>query len=464
MIISFDDLRKLKNTDIFNMEKITTDKFSGVSIDSRKSRPDDLFIAIEGNNFDGHNYVKDIFNKGLKAAIVNKDWYYSFRNKSFLKDKAVIAVKDTVTAMGDLANIYRRKFLIPFIAVAGSNGKTTTKDFIADVLSHKYKVLKSEKSFNNQIGVPLTLFRLNKHHDICVLELGTNHFGEIADLCKIAEPQFGLITNIGKEHLQFFKNVHGVFKAENELTEYLRKCYGLLFLNNDDINLTSKLNRISLNIFSYGRKNSDVNGKIIRYENYYPVTQIQYEDLSLNVRLNIIGSQGFNSALSASAVGFYFRIPKVNILNSLRHFSIKTHSRFELIGAGNYYIIDDTYNSNPDSVKEALINVKKFKIKGEKHLVLADMNELGNASSREHFNIGKLIGEYGFENLYTYGEKAYEVFRGAKRVKNNFYFDNKKTLIDFLKLRIKRNDLVLIKGSRNMKMEEVVKLLKRFNT
>src|SRR4030095_2266997 len=236
MNLGLRDLRKLKRAGILNDGEIEKLKCSSVSIDSRNCRLKDLFFAVKGERFDGHNFVKNVLSNGNPAAVVSKEWYKKLNNseKRSFKNKCLILFDDTIRSLGELANIYRKKFVLPVIGCAGSNGKTSTKDFIANILSKKYNVLKTEGNQNNAIGVPLTLFRLNPKHEIAVIELGTNHFGEIKYLCKIARPQFGIITNIGKEHLEFLKNIKGVSKAEGELADYLKGLKGTYFLNLDD--------------------------------------------------------------------------------------------------------------------------------------------------------------------------------------------------------------------------------------
>lgn len=458
------DLLSLKNIKITNADFADKLKFTGVSIDSRKCGKNDLFFAIKGERFDGHDYVFDVLNNGTKCAVVSKKWYSSLnseKRRSF-KNKCLIQVNDTVLALGELANIYRRKFLIPIIAVAGSNGKTSTKDFIAHVLSKKYNVLKTEGNLNNNIGVPLTIFRLNEKHQFAVIELGTNHRGEIETLCRIAKPQFGVITNIGKEHLEFLRNLNGVAKAEGELAEYLKQTYGTFFLNQDDKYIKKMADESRMNVFTYGTKGrTDVNGKVKKFNGFYPEIEIKYHKKIINTKLNTIGYQSFSSALCAAAIGFYFKVPVQDIKKAVSQYRIESSKRNQLKNLNGVWIIDDTYNSNPDSVKSALENLKAYKVKGEKYIVLGDMLELGKSSGKEHREIGKLVKKMGFKNLYTYGEDSYQTFLGAKGIKNNYHFPDKETLGELLTIILRRGDVVLVKGSRSMKMENIIEQLSR---
>ena len=461
MKIGIEDLKKLSKSRTYG-KKSSGIVFNGVSIDSRKCKNTDLFFAIKGQKHDGHDFVKAVLKKGTKGAVVNRRWFgkLSAKEGKFFNKYLLIAVPDTVKSLGELSSIHRNKFLVPVIAVGGSNGKTTAKEFIAHVLSKKFNVLKTEANYNNEFGVPLTLFRLNRKHEICVIEVGANHFGEIAYLCGIVRPQFGLITNIGREHLEFFKNLKGVAKAECEMLDYLFMNYGAFFLNRDDKYLIEKAKKLGIKHYSFGKSgNVDVKGKIMKFDGFNPDIEIKYGRDKLTCKLKSIGSQSFEAALCGSAVGFYFGVRPVQIKKALGEVELNKNKRNNLKYKNGVWIIDDTYNSNPDSLKMALENVKRFKVKGKKHLVLSDMLELGKSSSKEHMESGRLIKKLGFKNLYAYGEEAYNIFKGAKGVKNNYFFSDKNTLIEFLKLNIKKEDLILIKGSRSMKMEEVTEAI-----
>lgn len=458
MAFTFGDLKKIKGAKILN-ERLTSESFRNAVIDSRICKKGDLFFAVKGERFDGHDFVKQVFKKGAKCAVVNKGWYKSLNEnrKRSLNKYSLVLVSDTLKALGLLANVHRRKFLIPVIAVSGSNGKTSAKDYIAHVLSQKYCVLKTEGNYNNAYGVPLTLFRLKKEHEIAVVEIGTNHFGEVKYLCGIAEPQIGLITNIGKEHLEFLFDINGAAKAECELLDYLKENFGMFFLNSDDKYLNRIIRKHKINTFSYGiQGRTDVKGKLLKFDGFNPVIEIKHGRKKIKAKLKEIGTQSFNSALSAAAVGFFFGVHAGLIKKAIAEYKIESGKRNQLKKVNGVWIIDDSYNSNPDSVKAALENMKAYKIKGEKYLVLGDMLELGSSSSSEHEGVGKLVRKMKFENLYTLGNESFRTFLRAKGIKNNFHFDDKHVLADFLKINMKKGDLILIKGSRSMKMEEVI--------
>jgi UDP-N-acetylmuramoyl-tripeptide--D-alanyl-D-alanine ligase len=462
MSLNLDDLAKLSRCRIVKSDQIGPRKYKRVSTDTRTCRKGDLFFAIKGKNFDAHDFLQTAAGKSVGAIVAHKKWYSSLSNneKKIYCKTTLVLVNDTVKSLGELARNYRRRFIIPFIALGGSNGKTTVKDFTAYVLSKKYKVLKTEKNYNNAIGVPLTLLNLDKTYEIGVIEVGANHFGEIEYLCGIVEPQFGLITNIGKEHLEFFGNIRGAARAEFELVNYLEENYGSFFLNIDDNYIVKRIKRAGLKTFSFGKTGApDVKGRIVRFDGFYPIVEMVRRGLngrkSVKTKLNAIGRQSFEAALCAAAVGFYFEVSPDKIKEALLGFSVTKNRRNEVKNKEGIFMIDDTYNSNPSSVIMALENLKIYQVKGNKHIVLADMLELGKSAQREHEEIGKVVTNMKFENLYTYGKLSYNTFKAARELKNNFYFADKETLIEFLKLKLKKNDLVLIKGSRSMKMEDV---------
>lgn len=459
MKIEFSDITKL-NGRIVNKSAIEKKIFTGVSIDSRTCKKGEIFFAIKGDKFNGHDFIDTALKKKAGLIVVEKKWY-SINKKKYKNGKnPFVIVNDTTEALGELAGIYRDKFVIPVIAVAGSNGKTTVKDLTAYVLSKKYKVLKTEGNLNNAIGVPLTLFRLNNEHEFAVIETGTNHFGEIAQLCNIIKPQFGVITNIGREHLEFLKSVGGAAKAEFELADYLKRNYGIFFMNNDDKQIEKRIDRKKIKTFRFGQSSgNDVKGKFLKFKGFSPKIRILYDGKKIDALLKITGLQSFYAALCSSAIGLYFDVNMNDIKNSLEDFKLNGTKRNEMVLKNGLIIIDDTYNSNPDSVKMALENLKHYRVKGNKHIVLGDMLELGKSGKKEHANIGKLVDKMGFKNLYTYGQESYNTFKKARGVQSNFYFDDKLTLIEFLKLNLRKGDMVLVKGSRSMKMEEIVQSL-----
>ncbi|MBS1495010.1 MAG: UDP-N-acetylmuramoyl-tripeptide--D-alanyl-D-alanine ligase [Bacteroidetes bacterium] len=459
-MIRAEDFFKIETEAFYNIEKVAKYNFESAEIDSRRIKENQIFFAIKGENTDGHKYLKDVFKKGVKLAVVEKKWF--LKNKKDFVNSSFIVVADTILSLGAFAQKHREKFGIPVLCIGGSNGKTTTKDLVASVLSQKYNVLKTEGNFNNHIGLPLTLLRLNDKHNFAVLEVGCNHFGEIKYLCEIAKPQYGMITNIGREHLEFFKTTKGVAKAEFELYDYLKKNNAVCFCNVDDDFINKYSDKLKKeNKFTYSNKKSaDVKGKFVKFnKDFEPELNITYKKSSFNVTVATFGKHSVVNGLAAASAGLYFDVSPMKIRKSLKEFKPTSSKRMEVIIKNGLTIINDAYNSNPDSVKMGLETINEFKTKGNKYAVLSDMLELGKASKNEHSYIGSLAVKLKLENLFTTGPESLNTYKSAKGVKNNLYFEKKTDLISHLKNNIKKNDVIYVKGSRGMKMEEVVENL-----
>ena len=457
-MLNTDDLLKIEHTGQYNFDKLKKRRFRGVSIDSRKINKDEIFFAIAGEVTDGHKYIDEVFRKKVQIAVVNDGWFKKHKNK--YKNKIFLTVKDTTMALGSFAKIHKSNFNIPVLCIGGSNGKTTTKDLTAAVLSQKYKVLKTEGNFNNHIGLPLTLLRLNAGHNFCVLEVGCNHYGEVKYLCSLAEPGYGMITNIGKEHLEFFRDLKGVAKAEFELFDYLKEKEGIIFINHDDRFIKNYSKGIKHEKkFSYSYMyNTDVKGRSKGFnKNYEPEIEVSCGEKKFKTHISTFGKHSVYNGLAAAAAGLYFKVSMRGIKKALQNFTPSSSKRMEILKVKGMTIINDTYNSNPESVKMGIDTMMEFRTKGRKYAVLSDMLELGKASRKEHSDIGKYAEVSGLENLYTFGKESYYTFYNAKKVKNNFYFENKEDMTEMLRKNLKKDDIIYVKGSRGMKMEEVVK-------
>jgi UDP-N-acetylmuramoyl-tripeptide--D-alanyl-D-alanine ligase len=438
-----------------NLDKISKKKITGVSTDSRKIKKGEIFFAIKGEKFDGHDFVSSAFRKGAAASVVNLDWFE--RNKDKFKGKILIAVENTLKALGKLANVYRKDFDIPIIAIAGSNGKTTTKEMIACVLGQKYKVLKSEGNLNNQIGVPLTLFKLRKIHQVGVIEFGTNHFGEVRYLCEIAEPNYGLITNIGREHIEFFKDIEGVAKEEGSLFDYLFEKGGFVFVNLDD-EYVRKMSERFRNKMTFGfSKDADVKAQIIDVDDLARFKfKVKFNGKEQVLKLKIPGEHLVINAVSAFAVGLKFGISPSSIKKALGQYE-PFSKRMEIIKIKGITLINDTYNANPDSVIASLKTLSQMKCSGKRIAVLGDMLELGEYTEVAHREVGQKLGEFGVDYFFSYGEAmhyAYEV--ASQNIAHTMHFWDKDLLIHHLFEIADRGDIILVKGSRGMKMEEIV--------
>ncbi len=462
---------KLTVEDIIKVEHVGAEGFehrsgalcTGVSTDSRTVKSGDLFIAIRGEKFDGHNFLSKAVEMGAAGVVIERRWAESNQILRSSLHVPKLIVENTVHALGRLARIHRRKFRLPLLVVGGSNGKTTTKDMIVAVLGSKYSVLATEGNLNNHIGVPMTLFRLDKKHQIGVLEVGTNHFGEIEYLCNIIEPTHALITTIGREHLEFFKSLDGVARAEGEAIEWLRTHrpnQGVVFVHADDPRIVSLAKGMKRTFrYGFGKSASSVRGKLLGTDaDGCSKFRIKARGKKpFDVSLSVPGLHNAQNALAAAVVGLTFKVPATRIQQALKDFK-GSSMRMQLLKLDGITILNDTYNSNPDSVHAALQTLKSSTTTGKKIAVLADMLELGAESEQEHAKIGEVIASYGVEYLLTYGPMSRRTYEAAQTTFKAHY-DQKNVLAEYLAELLTPGDIVLIKGSRGMKMEDVVTFL-----
>ncbi|MCX8057440.1 MAG: UDP-N-acetylmuramoyl-tripeptide--D-alanyl-D-alanine ligase [Ignavibacteria bacterium] len=455
MKLTISDFRKISNVNFINKDLIKPIK--GISIDSRKINEGDLFFAIKGENFDGHDFVEEVFSKGASGAVIEKSQLEKFADKKF----PLVVVDDTIKALGELANVYRKKFNLKLIGLTGSNGKTTTKEMIAKVLSSKFNTLKTEGNLNNNIGVPLNLFRLEKNHEFAVIEMGINHFNEMRWLCEIADPDYGLITNIGTAHIEFLGSREGIAKEKGELFQYLRKKGGFVFVNSDEKLIKDQAKGIKRKLtFGFNSK-ADVKGKIVSINNLaQPSIQVKYKGKSEIINLPTFGVHTAQNALCAIAVGLKFGISLKQIKKELETFQ-SYDKRMQVIEVGDYTIINDAYNANPDSMKAAIQTLSLMKGFQAKVAALGDMLELGNFSETFHRELAHYLCENKIDYSFFFGELTRHSFDEAKRLNLNArFFDDKKSLANEIKNSVPKGSLILLKGSRKMKMEEIIEYLK----
>jgi UDP-N-acetylmuramoyl-tripeptide--D-alanyl-D-alanine ligase len=454
MKLCIDEILKLKTFESsFPGDKtVLLQSLDGISTDSRTISPHDLFIALQGDKFDGHQFAFEVQNQKAIAAVVNKNWFDN--NKS---QGNFVVVNDTLLALQEISCYYRKKFTFPMLAITGSNGKTTTKEMITVVLSTKYEVLRNKGNLNNHIGVPLTLCQANDSDNMAVIEMGTNHFGEIKRLAEIAQPNYGLITNIGPAHLEFFGSLEGVAKAKTELWHYLEQNSGTAFVNVDDPLLAKNIPK-SCKVISYGFEHkADYQGEYLGVdEGGCPRLRIKGDE----IQLQVAGMHNSYNALSAIAVGLEFKVSFENIKNALATF-LPASKRMEIIRNKDLIIINDSYNANPLSTEKALMTLAQMKTSGRRFAVLGDMRELGEQSEQFHRKIGEKAAELNIDFLFGFGEMSKHTVEGAKRrgLKEAIHFEDKKQLIEHLKNNIRQADIVLVKGSRGMAMEEVTAAL-----
>lgn len=426
---------------------------SGISTDSRTIRQGAFFIALKGPNFDGNDFLETAFKKKAVGALVTK-------HPSRPKDprKVIIKVKDTTRALEEIAGHHKMKFKIPVIGVTGSNGKTTVKEMIWRILSPEYNVLKNEGTKNNNIGVSQTLLKLNPRHQICVLEMGMNHRGEIALLSKIAKPAIAVITNIGPSHLEFLGNLKRVFEAKRELLESL-DADGLAVLNGDD-KFLSRIKNGRFKVLKFGFKKS----------NDFRITAVSEERDGLRFilndrmkfKLNLLGVHNIYNASAAIAAASNFGISYESMRKALSDYR-PGYMRLNLKRINGIDIIDDSYNSNPLSMKCALEALKKYPA-DTKWVVSGDMLELGRYGRYFHKEAGSAVASANAKGLLTFGSLSKATLSQARRCgmdKNkSWHCSSHDEIADILKKVAKRGDVVLIKGSRAMRMEKVLEKLK----
>jgi UDP-N-acetylmuramoyl-tripeptide--D-alanyl-D-alanine ligase len=405
----------------------------GFTTDTRKIENGQLFFCLKGANFNGNKFAADALKKGAQYVVIDE--------KEYLSDERMILVDDVLKCMQDLANYHRKKFDIPVLGITGTNGKTTTKELVHAVMSRKYKTHATAGNFNNHIGVPMTLLSMPEDTEFAIIEMGANHLGEIAELCEIAEPNYGLITSIGKAHLEGFGDLQGVINTKNELFQSVIKTEGKLFVNADNdllMELSSKAKRMT-----YGQSTAaDVSAKLLVKEAFVGANWEGVEIVS-----QLVGSYNFDNMMAAICLGEAFDIPKDEIINALREYTPQ-NQRSQLMTTAKNKIVVDAYNANPTSMAAALDSFKLAEA-DEKLLILGDMLELGKESQIEHMGIVQKLKEMGFKDVILVGPEFVNVAAGSGF---NSFNDNQQAL-EYLKSNPVKGKLVLLKGSRGIALE-----------
>jgi UDP-N-acetylmuramoyl-tripeptide--D-alanyl-D-alanine ligase len=460
--ITLNELAKVVDGQILPSPVAGNRIITGISIDSRNIRSGNLFVAIPGDRFDGHQFTGQAVAKGAQAVVIAKD-KRGIADQEMLGKAAVVLVDDTRKALRDMAAWYRAKFDIPTVAVTGTNGKTTTKDMIAMVLSSRYRVHKSPQSFNNLVGVPLTLLQLDSDCEALVLELGMSSPDEIAVLTRTAKPDLGVITNIGPAHLESMGSVERIARAKFELPDNMSSPKTLI-LNADDPILADRIGgkRKDERIVSFGiEKKSDFTADRIELNGEGHVSFRVNRNLTIG--LGLLGLHNVYNALAAFAVGRLKEVDEQAIKQSLQEYS-PSHLRMELVSIGNLRVINDSYNANPISVEKALETQKSIRASGRKVAVLGDMLELGEKAPDFHLEVGRKAARSGLDLLIVVGALARLIGDGAREAGMSsdqvLAFDNNQQVGRFLMENLRDGDLLLVKGSRKMKTEEVVLSLK----
>lgn len=423
---------------------------TGVSTDSRTVKPGDLFFALEGEKFDGHNFVRAAFDAGAAGVVVSK---------ATEARPTTILVGDTLTALGDLARYYASLFDARTVGVTGSVGKTTTKEMIAEILSRRFNTLKNEMNFNNEIGVPLTLFALTREHEAVVVEMAMRLQGEIRRLAYIAQPDTGVITNIGMSHIERLGSPDAIAEAKAELIESL-PVDGLAVLPSDDRYFDFLRGRCSCRVVSFGlSENADVRARNLELdcEGGAGFDMFLRDQEPFRVKLNVVGEHNVLNALAAAVVGWHYGVPPDDIRLALEAFESPENRARILHSSRGYVVLDDTYNASPTSMSSALSTLSKM-AGTRKIAVLGDMLELGSYALEAHREIGHQAAKLGLTLLVTVGELARSIAEGAREAGMSAVetVETCDEAAEMLKPVVQSGDLILIKGSRAIRLEKTV--------
>ncbi|TAE68314.1 MAG: UDP-N-acetylmuramoyl-tripeptide--D-alanyl-D-alanine ligase [Bacteroidetes bacterium] len=408
--------------------------------DTRKLIPDSIFFALKGNNFNGNLFANQALENGVSHVVIDE---------KYDDNPNVILVDNVLKTLQDLAHYHRQQLDIPVIAIGGSNGKTTTKELIFKVLSKKYNTFATIGNFNNHIGVPLSILKITPEHEIAVIEMGANHEKEIELLCEIAMPNFGVITNIGLDHLEGFGSLEGVARANSELYYYLLKNKGKAFINTQEEHLSRMAQRLTDKI-TYPQKNDNFEVELLKSPFF---VQCKTKEIDL-IETQLFGTYNFNNIATALCIGNYFDVPAQEAANAVSEYT-PTNNRSQIIKKNNNVIILDAYNANPSSMELALQNFASIE-NAKKCVILGDMFELGEASEQEHLKLGKILEESKFDTVILFGEMIQKALVCNPKA---YYFTDKFSLHNWLLDKKITDTHILIKGSRGVSLETCVQFL-----
>jgi UDP-N-acetylmuramoyl-tripeptide--D-alanyl-D-alanine ligase len=429
-----------------------------ISTDSRTASEGEVFLAIKGERLDGHAFAETVISRGVAGVVIRKD--HPLPSPS--RDVGIVRVSDTRSALGLIAARYRQDFDLPVIAVAGSNGKTSTKELLASVLRQKFPVLWSEASFNNDVGVPLTLLRLESSHQAAILEAGTNHPGELAPLIRIIDPQIGVMTSIGREHLEFFGDLEGVLKEEGVLADLLPE-NGFLFLNGDCEGADRIAARSRATVIRAGLEPGNPwRAENIRYQAGRQHFDLQSPDghIGGEFEIQMLGRAQVGNAVLAAAVGAHLGLNRQEIADGLRDCR-PAKMRMELLEFSGVRILNDAYNANADSTRVALVTMAELPVRGRRIVVLGDMAELGEHTHAAHLEVGRLAAELEMDQLIAVGRFAEVTARAARDsgMSDVRICRSADAAGALLSESVRPDDLVLLKGSRTSRLEQILDYL-----
>lgn len=439
------------------LSKGSTEEFSNVTIDSRKVSKGDIFIAIKGENFDGHKFIKGAIDSGAKLCIIHDKTIHENLNE---EDVSIILVNDTKRALLDLASYYISTLDIKVVGITGSTGKTSTKDLMAAALSERYKVFKTQGNFNNDIGLPLMIFKLDRTYEVAILEMGMSNLGEIDTLANVAKPSIGVISNIGTSHLENLKTRENILKAKLEIANNFTKD-NVLIINGDNDMLhdyyTDKYKIVKIGI------DNDYNFKgcriIINKDSIEFGVKENGNESDTTIKVPVPGKHNVLNSLLAIAVARELKVTYEEIQKGIQNLE-STSMRLDVTKVNNYTIINDAYNASPDSMEAALDVLKQYN--GRKIAILGTMKELGDDSPRAHEQVGAYAKSRGVDLLFTLGEFN-DSFKSGYGSENFMAFDSMDKLISELEKTIEPNDVLLIKASRSMKFENIIRELQKKN-
>lgn len=416
----------------------------GITTDTRRCEPGMMFFALRGDNFDGNAYAAKALELGCSYVVIDNPHY------NVVEDERVLLVDDVLTALQRLARYHRRQLGTPIIGITGTNGKTTTKELVAAVLSKKYSILYTQGNLNNHIGVPLTLLSLTREHEMAIVEMGANHPGDIKELVEIAEPDYGIITNVGLAHLQGFGSLEGVIRTKGELYDYLRTTqHHTIFLNEDN----NHLKGISqgLEAMTYGQApTAAIHGELIACDPYLRFRWTNGDGWN-EVATQLIGSYNIDNALCAAAVGLYFGVTREDISAALAGYTPQ-NNRSQLTKTERNMLVVDAYNANPTSMRAALDNFARMEVP-RKMAILGDMKELGEATDAAHQEVVDRLSTCGIDEVWLVGE----AFAKTEHVQRTFV--DVEAVKSALQESMPEGYCILIKGSNSMKLSSLVPLL-----
>lgn len=423
--------------------------FTRVCTDTRSIKPGDLFIPLVGETFDGHNFIAQAIENGAAGILSSR------ADQADIPNVTVIIVKDTLIALQDLARFHRQRFSIPIVAITGSNGKTTTKDMTAAVLGSRFTVLKTQANYNNEIGLPLTLLELTEEHDAAVVEMGMRGRGQISQLAHIALPTIGVITNVGETHMELLGSMEEIAAAKAELLEVIPE-KGLTILNGDDPYVRAMANQVKSRLSFFGLEQGEIRADDIQFD----ISKMEFECRSpqgiFSVHIPSVGKHNVYNSLAAIAVGLEIGLSFEEISAGLRQFNASP-MRLHIETFGDYVVINDAYNASPMSMLAAIDTLVSIAPK-RKIAILGDMLELGEIAIQAHRQIGEKLAQCHIDIVITVGELASHIVQSAKEqgLTMTIACHSHEEAIKELKTIIQPGDTLLIKGSRGMKMENIV--------